>query len=61
MALNAIAHYPMSLIPANTHLSLRERQNAAASAMGVVLLVITLGILWLVSRLTRSAKLGEAR
>ena len=29
MALNAIAHYPMSLIPANTHLSLRERQNAA--------------------------------
>ena len=33
----------------------------AASAMGVVLLVITLGILWLVSRLTRSAKLGEAR
>ena len=33
----------------------------AASAMGVVLLVITLGILWLVSRLTGSAKLGEAR
>lgn len=33
----------------------------AASAMGVVLLVITLGILWLVSRLTHSAKLGEAR
>jgi putative spermidine/putrescine transport system permease protein/spermidine/putrescine transport system permease protein len=33
----------------------------AASAMGVVLLVITLGILWLVSKLTGSAKLGEAR
>lgn len=33
----------------------------AASAMGVVLLVITLGILWLVSRLTGSANLGEAR
>ena len=32
----------------------------AASAMGVVLLVITLGILWLVSRLTGSSKLGEA-
>ncbi|KUL93427.1 ABC transporter permease [Bosea sp. WAO] len=33
----------------------------AASAMGVVLLVITLGILWLVAKLTGSAKLGEAR
>lgn len=33
----------------------------AASAMGVVLLVITLGILWLVFRLTGSTKLGEAR
>jgi putative spermidine/putrescine transport system permease protein/spermidine/putrescine transport system permease protein len=31
----------------------------AASAMGVVLLVITLGILWLVSKLTGAAKIGE--